>query len=97
MPRVDSVDPIIEKTISYLRSEKGVEKIGGVGYCFGGKYVCRWLKDGGIDAGYVAHPSFVDKEEVQGVRGALSIAAARTCPFPRILILTIPKASSVLI
>jgi dienelactone hydrolase len=78
MPRVSTVDPIISSVIKALRGEMGVEKIGGVGYCFGGKYVCRWLKDamGGLDVGYVAHPSFVDADEVRGIEGPLSIAAA---------------------
>jgi hypothetical protein len=43
---------------------------------FGGKYVCRWLKEGKLDVGYTAHPSFVDKEELEGIKGPLSIAAA---------------------
>lgn len=76
MPRVPTVDPIIEKTIKYLRGELGVKRLGGVGYCFGGKYVCRWLKEGALDAGFTAHPSFVDREEVEGIQGPLSIAAA---------------------
>lgn len=33
------VDPVIEKTIKYVRETLGVKKIGAVGYCFGGK-VC---------------------------------------------------------
>ncbi|KAF1963646.1 alpha/beta-hydrolase [Byssothecium circinans] len=81
MPRVPTVDPIIEATIEGLRSNFSVKKLGGVGYCFGGKYVCRWLKGleaGGIDAGYTAHPSFVDAEELKGIKGPLSIAAAET-------------------
>jgi len=79
MPRPATVDPIVEKVVKHLRDEVGVERIGGVGYCFGGKYVVRWLKGNksGLDAGYVAHPSFVDREEVEGVKGPLSIAAAR--------------------
>lgn len=36
---VDTVDPIIEKTIKYLQEDKKIQKIGAVGYCFGGK-VC---------------------------------------------------------
>jgi dienelactone hydrolase len=76
MPRVGTVDPIISSVIDVLRTEKGIQKIGGVGYCFGGKYVCRWLKEGKLDAGYVAHPSFVEEGEVRGIEGALSIAAA---------------------
>lgn len=76
MPRVTTVDPMFEKVIRYLRTELGVKRLGGVGYCFGGKYVCRWLKDGGLDAGFTAHPSFVDADEVRGIQGPLSIAAA---------------------
>lgn len=76
MPRQHTVDPIYATIIKYLRGELGVKRLGGVGYCFGGKYVCRWLKEGGLDAGFTAHPSFVEPEELKGIRGPLSIAAA---------------------
>ncbi|KAF7115808.1 hypothetical protein CNMCM5793_003448 [Aspergillus hiratsukae] len=71
-----NVDPVVESTIKYLRQELGVKKIAGVGYCFGGKYVCRFLKPGKIDVGYTAHPSFVSKEELGAIAGPLSIAAS---------------------
>lgn len=32
-----NVDPVCESAIKYLRQDLGVKKIGGVGYCFGGK------------------------------------------------------------
>jgi len=78
MPHPPTVDPKIEKVIKHLRGELGVKKLGGVGYCFGGKYVCRWLKPGSFDAGFTAHPSFVETEELKGITGPLSIAAAGT-------------------
>jgi dienelactone hydrolase len=78
MPRIETVDPIILSVIRTLRGEMGVKKLGGVGYCFGGKYVCRWLKASAIDAGFIAHLSFVDTDEVHNVQGPLSIAAAGT-------------------
>ncbi|KAF2028706.1 alpha/beta-hydrolase [Setomelanomma holmii] len=78
MPRVKEVDPIVSGTVEWLRREKGVERVGAAGYCFGGKYVVRWLKEGGVDAGFIAHPSFVDKEEIEGIQGPFSIAAAAT-------------------
>lgn len=54
----EAVDPIVEKSIKYLQ-EKGYKKIGAVGYCFGAKYVVRFMPTGkGIDVGYVAHPSY---------------------------------------
>lgn len=30
----------------------------------------------GVDVGYMAHPSFVDAEEVKALKGPLSISAA---------------------
>ncbi|KAF2747092.1 alpha/beta-hydrolase [Sporormia fimetaria CBS 119925] len=78
MPKVPTVDPIIEATIKELRGSYGVKRLGGVGYCFGGKYVCRFLKQGKLDAGFTAHPSFVEADEVRGIQGPLSIAAAET-------------------
>ncbi|KAI7116278.1 hypothetical protein KC337_g16578, partial [Hortaea werneckii] len=54
-------------------------KIGSVGYCFGAKYVARFgAKGKGIDVGCMAHPSFVDAEELKAMVAPLSIAAAET-------------------
>ncbi|KAF3041199.1 hypothetical protein E8E11_005088 [Didymella keratinophila] len=78
MPREADVDPIYAAIIKHLRGELGVKRLGGVGYCFGGKYVCRWLKPGGLEAAFTAHPSFVTVEELKGIQGPLSIAAAET-------------------
>ncbi|KAF2877779.1 dienelactone hydrolase [Massariosphaeria phaeospora] len=78
MPKVDAVDATIKTVIKHMRGDLGVKKLGGVGYCFGGKYVCRWLKPGSLDVGYTAHPSFVDADELKGIQGPLSIAAAET-------------------
>lgn len=52
---VEKVDPIVEAGVKYLK-EKGIKKIGAVGYCFGAKYVCRFLNGRGVDVGYCAHP-----------------------------------------
>ena len=51
MPGPRTVDPIYETVIQHLRGQVGVKRLGAAGYCFGGKYVCRWLKPGGADAG----------------------------------------------
>ncbi|KAI1494914.1 dienelactone hydrolase [Biscogniauxia mediterranea] len=73
----EAVDPIVLAGIKYLKEEKGVEKLGGVGYCFGAKYVARHYKSG-INVGYVAHPSFVEEDELRGFQAPLSISAAET-------------------
>lgn len=70
------IDRIVTTTISYMRDELNVDKIGGVGYCFGGKYVPRFLTmDGGIDIGFIAHPSGLTEPEISAIRKPLSIAA----------------------
>ncbi|POS83918.1 hypothetical protein EPUL_003877 [Erysiphe pulchra] len=70
------IDPIVEKGIAYLKS-KGFTKIGGVGYCFGAKYVTRYLApEKGLDVGYVAHPSYITEEELANIKGPFSISAA---------------------
>lgn len=68
---VDGVDKVVAKTLKYMK-EIGCKKIGSVGYCFGGKYVVRTT----TDAGFIAHPSFVEKEELEALKIPLSIAAA---------------------
>ncbi|KAK3935079.1 dienelactone hydrolase [Diplogelasinospora grovesii] len=73
----EHVDPIVLEAIKALKEEYGIKKIGALGYCFGAKYVVRHYKNG-IDVGYIAHPSFVDEEELEGITGPLSIAAAET-------------------
>jgi len=72
-----AVDPIIEKSIKHLQ-EKGFKKIGAVGYCFGAKYVVRFMTGKGIDVGYSAHPSFVEEDELRAITGPYSISAAET-------------------
>ncbi|KAI1429712.1 dienelactone hydrolase [Xylaria sp. FL1777] len=71
------VDPIVVEGIKWLRNEKGIKKLGAVGYCFGAKYVARQFESG-IDVGYFAHPSFVEEDELRLFKGPLSIAAAET-------------------
>jgi len=74
----ETVDPIMTAVIKALKEEYGVKKIGGAGYCFGAKPLVRFLKKGAIDAGYVAHPSWVTADEVRAIEGPLSIAASET-------------------
>ncbi|OJJ67561.1 hypothetical protein ASPBRDRAFT_135409 [Aspergillus brasiliensis CBS 101740] len=72
------IDPILEKTIAELRTKYNIKKIGAIGYCFGAKYVVRFLKpeEGKVDVGFLAHPSLVEKEELEAIKGPLAIAAA---------------------
>ncbi|KAJ5983866.1 hypothetical protein N7481_005965 [Penicillium waksmanii] len=69
-------EPIINTVLKEMRGNLGCKRIGGVGYCFGGKYVCRYLKHSQLDAGFIAHPTMVEANELKGIEGPLSIAAA---------------------
>ncbi|PNS20032.1 Protein AIM2 [Sphaceloma murrayae] len=72
-----NIDPVIELTLNEIRSNTDIKRIGVVGYCFGGKYVARWLgRDAGINAGYTAHPSNVAPGEWSAVAAPVSIANA---------------------
>jgi dienelactone hydrolase len=77
---VEYVEPVTKALIKHIREETGAKRVGGIGYCFGAKYVIRHLSEnGGLDVGYVAHPSFVEESELEATKGPLSIAAA--CKF----------------
>ena len=74
-------DPILERVVKYIRKTYGEDiKIGGVGYCFGGRYIIRLMGSGVLDVGVVNHPSFFTLEEVEklGAEKKLAIYAAET-------------------
>ena len=50
--------PAIDKVIVALKDE-GVTAFGGVGYCFGGRYVFDLAFDNAINAAVVCHPSLL--------------------------------------
>lgn len=70
------VDAIIDSTIAAMKGNQyKVKKLASVGYCFGGKYVARYLAPGkGLDAGFTAHPSGVVAAEWEAIRKPISIA-----------------------
>ncbi|KAF2832306.1 alpha/beta-hydrolase [Ophiobolus disseminans] len=73
LPEIES---IINTTIAFMRDELDIERIGGLGFCFGGKYVPRFLTaSGGLDLGFIAHPSNLNEQEIGGITRGISIAA----------------------
>ncbi|KAH7361659.1 dienelactone hydrolase [Plectosphaerella cucumerina] len=68
------IDRIVVEGIKYLKG-LGYTSIAGAGYCLGAKYVVRHYQNG-IDCGFIAHPSFVEADELSRISGPLSIAAA---------------------
>ncbi|KAH7022149.1 dienelactone hydrolase [Ilyonectria destructans] len=71
------IDPIMEEALAYMKTEMGLVHIGAVGYCFGAKYLLRHYQNG-IEVGFIAHPSFIEEDELAAITGPLSIAAAET-------------------
>ncbi|KAJ5994254.1 hypothetical protein N7451_009978 [Penicillium sp. IBT 35674x] len=74
-----NVDPIVDSCLKEMRDTLGCKTIGAVGYCFGAKYVVRFLQPGTkVDVGFMAHPTGVTEEELGAIKGPLAIAAAET-------------------
>jgi len=74
-------DPILAQVVNYIHDKYGKDvRIGGVGYCFGGRYVIRLMGSGVIDVGVINHPSFFTMEEVGKLTKGkkLAIYAAET-------------------
>jgi len=68
-------DPILGRVVEYIHGTYGNDaSIGGVGYCFGGRYVIRLMVSGTIDVGVVNHPSFFTMEEVQKLSAGKRLA-----------------------
>ncbi|KAJ5143104.1 uncharacterized protein N7515_001891 [Penicillium bovifimosum] len=66
------VEPVVHAVLKEMKSNMGCERVGAA------KYAVRLLQPGLCDVAYVAHPSFVDAEELAAIKGPLSIAAAET-------------------
>jgi hypothetical protein len=81
-----------------MRTDLSYTRIGAVGYCFGGKYVPRWMAAGkGIDVGFIAHPSGLERAEIEGVAGPISIAAGgmfTLCFFDYLVLYSLVSMSS---
>ncbi|KAG7192151.1 uncharacterized protein KQ657_002516 [Scheffersomyces spartinae] len=73
------IGPLIKEYLTKLNAELKPKFIGGVGYCFGAKFVVpQMAKDGFFSAGAIAHPSFVSEEELGAIVKPLLISACYT-------------------
>ncbi|PPJ58495.1 hypothetical protein CBER1_05601 [Cercospora berteroae] len=76
------IESIITSTLQTTTSEYGIapSKIGAVGYCFGGKYVAKYLSSNStrgnttFAAGFTAHPSNTLPSEWEAIENPISIA-----------------------
>ncbi|VUC30066.1 unnamed protein product [Clonostachys rosea] len=71
------IDPMIDATIRYIRNVLGISRIVASGYCFGGRHAFRVLAEGrGVSASFAAHPALLQDEDILGITGPVTMAAA---------------------
>lgn len=77
------VEAIITSALNTTRQHFGAAKVGGVGYCFGGKYIARFLsvssaekEEDGLNAGFTAHPSGTLPSEWEAISPTRPISIA---------------------
>lgn len=78
------VEAIITSALNTTRQHFGAKKVGGVGYCFGGKYIARFLSSSsaeeeeakGLNAGFTAHPSNTLPSEWESISPTRPISIA---------------------
>lgn len=69
---------ITTKFIEAFKAEYKPSYTAGIGYCFGAKYVVQHaVKGGEFDVIAIAHPSFVDEEEVEKIDVPVIISASQ--------------------
>jgi len=69
------IESIIDSTLSTIRNTFHTTHVGATGYCFGGRYVARYLAPGkGVEVGFAAHPSGTQESEWEAVSGPISLA-----------------------
>lgn len=79
---IASAVPIADAAYKWVTSTKR-EFIGAIGYCYGAPFVIKQLAKGSLGAGAIAHPSFVEIDDVKKLtseHGPLLISAAETDP-----------------
>jgi dienelactone hydrolase len=66
--RPSVVDPRVHAFINKVKSEKGYERIGAVGYCFGGAMAGRLGSTGLVNTIVIAHPSNLKPAQVRAIQ-----------------------------
>ncbi|CAL9041922.1 unnamed protein product [Musa banksii] len=64
------------KPIIAALKNKGISAVGAAGFCWGGKVVLELAKSSEIEAAVLCHPSFVNVDDVKGVKCPISILGA---------------------
>ncbi|KAI9443154.1 dienelactone hydrolase endo-1-3,1,4-beta-D-glucanase [Lactarius indigo] len=69
--RPSVVDPRVHAFIKKVRSEKGYERIGVVGYCFGGAMAVRLGSTDSVNTIVIAHPASLKPAQVRAIKNVV--------------------------
>ncbi|RYP47153.1 hypothetical protein DL768_006763 [Monosporascus sp. mg162] len=69
------VGPVVRAVLREMQGS-GCRAIAGVGYSIGNKYLSRFLRSGYLRAGFMAHPTWVEEEDILSIERPVSIAFA---------------------
>jgi dienelactone hydrolase len=74
--RPSVVDPRVHEFIKKIKSEKGYERIGAIGYCFGGGIAGRLGSTDLVNTVVIAHPSNLKPAQIRAIKVPSSWALA---------------------
>jgi dienelactone hydrolase len=66
--RPSVVDPRVQEFIKKIKAEKGYERIGAVGYCFGGSMAARLGSTDSVNTIVVAHPGSLKPAQIRAIK-----------------------------
>ncbi|EIN09711.1 alpha/beta-hydrolase [Punctularia strigosozonata HHB-11173 SS5] len=62
--------------LNILKKDKGHEKLGAVGYCYGGKFSVHFNGTGDLAASVACHPSMLNMDDIKAIQKPVSFACA---------------------
>jgi dienelactone hydrolase len=68
----------LEKYIKALKEEKGLSRIGAVGFCYGGKFAVEFNAKGLVNATVACHPSFTSVGSYKELKAPILFNCAQT-------------------
>lgn len=66
--RPSVVDPRVMEFINKVKTEKGYERIGAVGYCFGGGVAARLGSTSFVNTIVIAHPGHLKQSQIEAIK-----------------------------
>ncbi|GAC94058.1 dienelactone hydrolase [Pseudozyma hubeiensis SY62] len=72
--------PTLKKWIDDLKQSNGYTRLGGTGYCYGGKLVIALNATGHIDVSVANHPSMITKGDIAAIKNPILFNCAEEDP-----------------